>query len=218
MDSHRCPECGRAFDPEDSASFNSFRPLTSLHRAALAPTGWPTTAIVVLLCAWILYLAIHPGMYYPPLVFIVSILLCGAVGIVLACRGAFRGMVRPSSIPRRNFTGRDRLLCGITLLTCILVWFHVPLRVAFLFARPELDRVIADIQSGKLAVPIQPRRVGPYTVQSSRWYGKEDQTFFVIVGDGDGGGFAYSPASDRLFYNTGADGHLMGAWYWWIDD
>ena len=41
---------------------------------------------------------------------------------------------------------------------------------------------------------------------------------FFQISDFVGGGFAYSPSTDRLYYNSGADGHLIGPWYWWIDD
>lgn len=217
LDSKRCPECGREFDPHDLVSYNSDRPLTRLDRIALSPTGWPTITAIVAPCLWVLYLGVHPGTSLSLIKFYLTVLLCLVLGVILGCRTSFRAWIPPSRLARKNFTRRDQWLCATVALTCILMWLNVPLRVAFLTARPELDRLVARIQSGTIPSPVTNDRAGIYSVSTGTAYGADDQIFFVSR-DYFGGGFAHSPNTDKLSYNAGEDGHLIGPWYWWQAD
>lgn len=47
LESRRCPECGRAFDPADPSTMNLGRPLGRIGRVLLAPTGWWVLGLIV---------------------------------------------------------------------------------------------------------------------------------------------------------------------------
>jgi hypothetical protein len=42
---HRCPECGRAFDPANPRTLSLGYPLKSWQRWLLKPIGWPNVAV-----------------------------------------------------------------------------------------------------------------------------------------------------------------------------
>src|SRR5688500_6053775 len=99
-----------------------------------------------------------------------------------------------------------------------LVWFHVPLRIAFMFARPELDRIASQVAATGTPM-VTPVRAGTYMIASCRRYGGDDAILLQIFNLGCSGGFSHCPTQGPVgYYNTGADGHLAGHWYWWIDD
>jgi hypothetical protein len=214
---NRCPECGRAFDPADPRSFNnSSRALTWFDRKLLAPTGWPTFSLIALVCSGLLFLALDPGIYYMGCYIFLSGLCYAVIAFILMIRRASRDSVLPASMPRANDKLRRR--CGhlFALVMCLLVLFRVPMCIGFLFAKPGLDRLVADLHNGKATMPIPPTRVGPYVV-STNGYGGDDTFFFHLIGRD--GGFAYCPTKGPGgYYNTGNHGHLIGDWYWWIDD
>src|SRR4051812_19902528 len=48
IDSRRCPECGRAFDPADERSINYGRPVGGVLRWMTRGVGWPTLLAAVI--------------------------------------------------------------------------------------------------------------------------------------------------------------------------
>ena len=215
----RCPEGGRPFDLANSQSFNSSRPLNWLDRALLSPPGPITVTVVSLPCAILLWISLNPSIYYMGGYIILTILLWIIVAALLGIRWLLRMTVPPRFITRSR-EHRLRYVWLLVLVTSLLIFFYVPLRIAFLFARPDLNQLVFDIRVGKATVPVPVRRVGPYVIQSSRWYGGNDTLFFEFV-DNPGSGFAFCPTpgvGPAGHYNEGTDGHLGGSWYWWTDD
>src|SRR5437879_5966285 len=55
LQENRCPECGRKFDPNDNATFNTGLPLSSTSKKLLKPVRWlrplSTSGCIVLLFA-----------------------------------------------------------------------------------------------------------------------------------------------------------------------
>ena len=47
LETPRCPECGRPFDPNDPASMNMGRRLPGLAQALMRPPGWPLYSLTV---------------------------------------------------------------------------------------------------------------------------------------------------------------------------
>lgn len=47
LESRRCPECGRAFDPGDPATMNMGRAVGGWAQRLMRPPGWPMYALVV---------------------------------------------------------------------------------------------------------------------------------------------------------------------------
>src|SRR4051794_40245629 len=71
----RCPECGRPFDLADGATFNSSRPFHWFDRQLLAPIGAVTFGLVLLPCAWLLYLSLGTDIYYMGIPVVMMVLL-----------------------------------------------------------------------------------------------------------------------------------------------
>ena len=216
----RCPECGRAFDPRDPATFNAARPLNGLDRAVLAPVGPFTFAAAAVPCAAMLYLSLNTAIYYMGAYVVLLLLTCGAVAAVVGVRLALRAVVPPASVPRPRDRRRIVAVGALAAVTCVLVVAQVPLRVAFLCSRPQLDRLVADVRGGKIAWPVAPCRAGLFTVKSEpNGYGGDDTLFFNYVLLGQTGGLAHCPTNGPYgYYNDGTDGPLGWRWHWWIDD
>ena len=214
----RCPECGRDFDPRNPATFNAARPLNWLDRKLLAPVGPITFGAAALPCAAMLYLSLDSGIYYMGIYLVLLLLVSVAVAAVVAVRLGLRAVVPPTRVPRPHDRRRVVAIGVTTAVTCVLVSAQVPLRIAFICSRPQLDRLVADVRSGRVSEPIPPRRAGLFTVESAS-YGGDDTLFFNYVILGRQGGFAHCPTrGPGGYYNKGADGPLGWRWYWWTDD
>ena len=215
----RCPECGRAFDPRDPATFNAGRPLNWLDRAVLAPVGPFTFAAAAVPCAAMLYLSLDTGIYYMGAYFVLLVLMCVAVAAIVGVRLTLRAIIPPARVPRPPDRRRVEAIGVATAITCVFVLAQVPLRIAFLCSRPQLDQLVADVRGGKVAEPVPPRRVGLFTVAQSTSYGGDDTLFFHYVILGQTGGLAHCPTNGpSSYYNTGTDGPLGWRWHWWVDD
>jgi hypothetical protein len=57
LSANRCPECGRAFDPNDPRTMSVGRPLRAWQRKLLKPIGWPVVLLAVLGTTGLLYLS-----------------------------------------------------------------------------------------------------------------------------------------------------------------
>jgi hypothetical protein len=66
LHSPRCPECGREFDPKDSATMSLGAPLRAWQRAVLRPTSWPVMLLAVLGTVLIVCLSGWPGIVPEP--------------------------------------------------------------------------------------------------------------------------------------------------------
>src|SRR6266567_4363945 len=60
LTAHRCPECGRRFDPADPSTMSIARPLRRWQRLLLVPIGWPTALLAVFGTGAIVYLSRWP--------------------------------------------------------------------------------------------------------------------------------------------------------------
>jgi hypothetical protein len=217
LHANRCPECGREFNLQNPKTFNAERPLRWIDRKLLKPIGWPTfTTIALLSCAY-LYLGIYPGVYYFNIIYFLILVPLMIVALMLAFRDILRNCIVPSSVPLMDSRPRERLALLLLAIPFLLVLFHVPLRVLFFLAKHDLDRVAQGIIDGTISQPINRHRAGPIMISDTA-YSDDDQFFFYIHGFG-GGGFVYCRTPGRrLNYNSGADGHLWGNWYWWVND
>src|SRR2546421_12761742 len=48
LESRRCPECGRGFDPNDPATMNMGENVSAFARRMMKPPGWPMYSLVAL--------------------------------------------------------------------------------------------------------------------------------------------------------------------------
>ena len=145
---HRCPECGRPFDPSDPTTMNLGRPIGRLGRLFLRPIGWPTVALAVLAMLGVLWMSRWPAggpvfglvdVHYVrwvltwqreqgrwpslDLLFVVST----AIAIVVAATWLSRSALRHATIYLYKVPQHDRprdrrrqLLLGVSLLCVVL--------------------------------------------------------------------------------------------------
>jgi hypothetical protein len=66
LQSRRCPECGRAFNPDDPATMSIGRPLRGWQRAVLRPTSWALIFLALLGTGLLVYLSGRLGMMPEP--------------------------------------------------------------------------------------------------------------------------------------------------------
>ena len=66
LPAHRCPECGRRFDPADPRTMSLFRPLRPWQRWLLRPTGWPTISLALIGTAALAWLSRWPRLSLEP--------------------------------------------------------------------------------------------------------------------------------------------------------
>jgi hypothetical protein len=213
----RCPECGREFNIQDPTTFNNARPLRWIDRKMLKPISWPMFTIIGLACAFYLCVVVNPGIHYFGGHIFLGMILFFGISVLLVVRNAIAFAILPRSIPRPSGRRRHKIALAIFAVTFLLVILHVPMRVLFFLAKPELDRVANGIIHGTISQPLNAHRAGPIVISSATVYGDDDQYFFSI--HGLNGGFVYCRIpGDGLAYSSGADGHLWGNWYWWTSD
>ncbi len=170
-------------------------------------TGGPTT---ILVCVVLLMLGVWPGLlrdlavitFLPVLVALVFVMGWRARGRA----GAMPGWPVKTTCAALTFT----------LLVC-----HVPQRVAFAACRGSFEALVAEAPEGVFATRIDPRRIGPYTIDG---IGKEVdgpgvyirvRRSLVDLLDTTSYGFAYRPTGDSSPF--GGKGYatvpLAGDWY-----
>jgi hypothetical protein len=96
----------------------------------------------------------------------------------------------------------------------LLVLFKVPMRVAFLAARPALERIAVQARAAP-AAPL-PGRAGIYMVAGVEDHG---HVLMIFTHPSREVGFWYSPDfSGPYGYNPGDEGDLVGPWHWFNTD
>ena len=228
----RCPECGRAFDPRDPASFHGGRPMPDWARWWLRPIGWPTFVITAVLALAASPLLTDPATYYlfiPFCVFAPATLF--AVGWSL-----FRLFVRESLVTRygrraptaaggwRRWLALGALVAAVQLSAV----FALPLRASFVPFAGQYERLRQDVEAGRVA-PLTPVRIGGRTVCGEGSLAGYAGLFVVYtdcaagqrpnVFPASGSGFLHVPDGTPFpGYNQGGDGHLWGNWYYFTTD
>lgn len=189
----RCPECGRAFDPGDAASYRRGRPLGFFLRGLSRPPGRVLHALAGVAFALLMVAATMPdslrvlprcAVYGPferlfmdgefwrpgwethPKLFNIGFRLWMLVGIAWGVRLAFRLFVaRVLAATPGPGDGRRFLVAPMLFAAAgLLIWFEVPMRVGFASARGTLDDVVGQAErDGFHAVPSR-HRAGVYEV------------------------------------------------------
>ena len=142
LDARRCPECGRAFDPDDPMTMNVGRPLDRVAKALLRPTGrwgpalmWTLAVLGVLGPAWLVPSRIVACLW---------LLLWGAFMVACWGRALLRYAVvvryrQPPECLRIDDPFRWRARRAFVLVT-LLILTRAPFILALLVSRPWLDR------------------------------------------------------------------------------
>jgi hypothetical protein len=209
LDTRRCPECGRAFDPDDPTTFNPGRPLDALARAVLAPSGtlaraimWSLAALGVLGPAWLAPSNMTATLW---------LLLWG--GFVFACwyRSGLRvAVIRNHGLPQtflhvdRRFRRQTRVVFAIV---AVLVITRAPFVLALWLSRPSLDPLARNIFTelpADVQPPIRPGLRGLVMVR------RVDATTTTVTFQLVGGGW--------IQYRMAPDGQTVETeWETWLD-
>ncbi len=194
-----CPECGRWFDPEDSATSYRRKP-GYFCRIWLVPPGLAWFLLTVLMC--LLYMASEsaPGGYYAlgilaTLCF--TLLLFSFFGELFLHFIALWFCGRPFLFERQSPLDRQRVFRRrelmwfmpplLVLASIFLVRWDVPFRVAFLLSQDSLKEYVLSNPSDREALPgwvglfpVESIDGGVITLESG---GMFEETGFVYVGD-----------------------------------
>jgi hypothetical protein len=208
LPSHRCPECGRDFDPLDESTVNTARRAWRFRQWFLARLYWPSALFVALPMLLFCWMFSYPDPYY------MGIVLLPAVGIPLM--GLL--LVWPKLHHTARGFRRSTLIC-IVLLVCCSIWFvELPLRIRFAISLPAMNRELRIAQQMHASRTRFPTRVGLYEIgqiEAPRY----DTVWRFYRGKSSEVGFGYSDIPVTYAgSNAGAGGHLCGGWYWFSDD
>jgi hypothetical protein len=219
--SHRCPECGRPFDPDEPTTMNMGRPLGAFAKFALGPirpvVRWITAAAV----GFTLWTARLPGGRWSVPWAAVALLV--GIGTLWLVWPLLRMLVaRHRGWTRQQLTRgrRSRVIVGaLVLLTAGVVVLNLPFKLAMALSRPAMDRLATEVLHS------------PDTARADRWVGlykaknihKVPGGVKFTVEDPKGGGytagFVYLPKVDpakakgwRAYQFAG------GAWWTWWEE
>lgn len=131
-----CPECGRAFDPDDPWSMNTSRPVPEILRHWLAPVQWIWPAMrVVVIMALLCNILLAGGIIASWLVLCV---LSAAVGGVYYFRKVMRHAVAVRYVLPPSLLGVDRAAISksrrLFAVAAVLLFFRIPFYLVFLIS------------------------------------------------------------------------------------
>jgi hypothetical protein len=216
----RCPECGRAFDPNDSWTMNVGRPMRRALRWLLRPPGrWTVAAAIV--AAAVVVSDGNPG----PTKWNrteLGLVLWAVIGIAWAARSLLRQAVARVYRQRLRYdpaAARRKVVAQWLFVVSVLcVYSGLPSYVRFFVLRPGLERVArAQLTAPSGGPPVAPAswlglsfrggRMCPHAV----WFDHGYRT----IGYGPHR-FGYSPQGPCR--NNGKFVHLFGSWYVAFED
>jgi hypothetical protein len=220
----RCPECGREFDPLDPKTMNMGRELSELAKWVLGPVRWPVSLMSYAAVAIALWYARLPGGQIrnsSSIWILISLgtlwLMWPVVRLIAAKKYGW-----PTSLLMRG--QRLRLTVAACIFAAVFaIWNGWPLKAAFHFSRPALDRLATElIQSSE-----------PYA--DDRWCGLYWSTRIKVIataGDPRGGvrvtveetnrayrsGFIYLPKADPKKNSRRSYIYVDGGWWAWREE
>ena len=206
--------------------------LAWLRRAAILGAKWFEVCLLISAFAaagFVLLLSLHPDFYYVAWIPILALLWLALVVsrfLALAARSFAARDAAPKVSPFARHGWKQAFI--IVLAVTLTIPFQLPLRVAFLTIRPQLEQAIdgstaatfkgldANIQSPLFVISAE------QTNQQLKWNRAEgvntNQVLFRLANNAEAA-FIHSPGGLRnLAFNAGAAGHLMGDWYWMKED
>jgi hypothetical protein len=208
IDSCRCPECGRDFDPTDPRTTGPRERRFSLQAIARA---WRVLAGVAGVLACVCFFLALAGT--DPIVTRVLAVLGSPVLVPLVVFVFGAALVKRLPISRRQRTAG---IAAVVLFVSTL-WTWWPFRITFAFLhKAEFTKIADQVQSGQ--TPALPRRVGAFKVINVR---RGNGNIGLQVSGGAGGGTHFvrcTPDAERVWYNTNWEVYLGDGWYYVYED
>jgi hypothetical protein len=216
----RCPECGRAFDPNDPATMNMGRPTGALARRLMARPGWPTITATLAPMLWLYWVVRSPQCYYMPFIVVIA----GAFIVAMLCWFIYGMRERVRFAIARRFEQplqphrRGKWVLGIVFAMGVGVLVRLPLYIGFTVSRPFLERYRREFLQNPSAARPKIQWIGVYRIRTPQ-LPRYDQVLRFYIEDSVEDGFGYSEQPiNYAGVNYGAGGHLQGPWYWFADD
>lgn len=219
MPEHRCPECGRAFDPNDLATVNRGKPLSPLARWVLGPVTWKAMLVVLTAIAYTLWHARLPrtGRTIEPkaMVAIWSILAAlwlawPVLRVIVARRNGWRLSIITAGRRSRWWVG---ILMVVLVVALAQQW---PLRASFAWARPRMDALARRMMENKKMSP-RDQWIGPYQMTEIKRI-PNGVRFTARRGDGYEAGFVYLPDVNQSRQSWSSYRAVGGNWWTWFEE
>jgi hypothetical protein len=216
----RCPECGREFDPMDSATMNMGRELSPLAKWVLGPVHWPINLLTWGALLFTLWMARLPGDQIGTSTSIVILTLLALlwlawpiVRIVAARRYGW-----PHSLLMRG--QKLRIAVGLCLmLGVVAIHFDLPLRAALSISLPAMDRMATRlIESGEPYADDQ--WVGVYRARRIKMIPGGVRFTCEEQNRAYRSGFTYLPKVDpkRTGWRNKSYRYVGGGWWAWREE
>lgn len=227
---HRCPECGRAFDPDNPYTMKVTRPTGLLATIWLKPPGWPT-AVAASLVMMLTLSAFSPPLPYRDLygAALPAWIVLGLCWITRLWISMSIGVIYRQTVLRNwRYWVRWAVLPLIGALTCWIVRIDAPLHLAFRLSKPSMQSTVDKILAGG-ELP-QPSRLGVFPIDEiddhsdwlNRFFGGDSGWISFTVRDAGGYystcGFAYDKTGKRQHGKTPGYTHITGNWYHWTEE
>ncbi len=212
----RCPECGRAFDPNDPTTYSSETRLDGW-RLLRTPPG-PFSHYGALAVAVVLIInAAWPG---DTICIVFPAALAGlALGAIWLSRALF--CLATALMGRRDWSSRpDRwqtwlALPVIVALTAGMLWARVPFHLTFLMSRPAMDRWAVSAMQAPVGARLPDTWAGLYPACEVERFPGGVRFFVRGTGFIDREGWAYSPNGPPPATHEDSYMHFAGPWYLW---
>jgi hypothetical protein len=208
--SHKCPECGRPFDPGDPRTTSPFQHSEFVELIAVTSRFLLVTTVLLSICSFIVSATaytIEPFMG-PFLLWLFGIPWI-PVSLVLVIV-AFRPWAR---------MGRRMRMCAVVcpILYVAVVLTDWPLRLNLLVHKPWLERLADQVQSGSTIGAAG--RVGLFRYRQVRLI-PEGNVGLQLSGGAGGGTYLVrvAPTATRVWYNTNWEISLGDNWYLAYED
>jgi hypothetical protein len=208
IDSRRCPECGRLFDPLNTQTTG---PRDSWFNPETVVRAWRVFAWIVCILATISFLAALGGS--DPFVARGSALLGLPILLPMVLTVFWCALSRQVAIRRWE------RIAGITAILVLIsvIWTWWPFRITFvLFHKAEFTRIADQYRAEQK--PRLPHRVGWYEVRSIKEF---PWSIGLQVTGGAGGGTHFvrcNPTAERVWVNTNWEVSLGDGWYYVYED
>lgn len=134
----------------------------------LPPPGWRMLTAICIPSLWLLWLGLHPRMYYMEGAFLVMVLWYGFATTHVIRFAYYRPFGQHRVPPHRTRWLHNQIFVLIPLAVTLLVAFRIPLYIGFLTARPGLTALVeSEAQSAERSLAVD-QRCGIYTISAAQ--------------------------------------------------
>lgn len=214
---HRCPECGRTFDPADPRTMRTPRSPGKIAQFLLKPPGWPMFVATVLAVSVSIIAGTAPGGYFVPTMLALALWMIilpvwfFRLLIWAGVRGYFKRYVLFAPRQPKRWLMTPVMLMFLT----ILLVARVPLYLTFWLSHGSMNALVQDVLNGAEPKTIR-KRVGWYYVDDIKRTSAGVSFRVVHASSFDFNGFIWSTSPlPPVDSNGNQFSRFYGPWYTW---